>query len=193
MTPPGRRVLAAASAALGALVLSGCAAMPQAATDDVRTLAKIDGWRADLITPPQVFSALEVAYDLEAAQRMWQENVPPGLSAREGDPTRFGVYGDLADVDFGVQAVALWSGGQSGSCSGWLSQVRLAEASHVVVTEDFDSGIGNACSTDRNVYRTVVVVERDQLPSESSLESAHATDDDPEYPAEVFLAAYPAS
>ncbi|MBF5083081.1 hypothetical protein [Quadrisphaera sp. INWT6] len=191
MTPPGRRVLAAASAALGALVLSGCAALPRAATADVRTLAKIDGWRADLATPPQVFSALEVAYDPETAQRMWQENVPPGLPARGGDPTRFGLYGDLADVDFGGQAVALWSGGQSGSCPGWLSQVRRAETSHVVVTEELDSGIGNACSRDRNVYRTVVVIERDQLPSESSLASAHATDDDPECPAEVLLAAYP--
>lgn len=139
-----------------------------------------------------MFSALEVAYDAETARRMWQENVPPGLPARGGDPTRPGVYGDLADVDFGEQAVAVWSGGQSGSCPGWLAQVRLAEATRVVVTEDLDSGTGNACSSDRNVYRTVVVIERDQLPSEQSLASAHATDDDPEHPAEVFLAAYPA-
>jgi hypothetical protein len=191
MTSPGQRVVAVTSAVLGALVMSGCAVMPQASADSVRTLAKVDGWRTDLVTPPQVFSAVEVAYDVETAQRMWKQNVPPDLQTQTGDPTRAGVYGDLADVDFGEQAVALWSGGQSGSCPGWLSRVRLAETAHVVVSEDFDTGVGDACSTDRNAYRTVVVIERDQLPTEQSLASAYATDDDVEYPAEVFLSAYP--
>lgn len=181
--------LRAAASVASVLALGGCSSGP----DDLRTLAKVDDWRQGLSTPDGVFSALEVAYDAETAQRLWDENVQGTLPVREGGPAETGVYGDLADVDFDDQVVALWSSGQSGSCPRWLSDVRLDEAGAVVVSEDVDTGGQQGCSDDRHVYRTVVVLDRSAVPDQRDLSAATATDDDASFPARVLLAAYPAS
>lgn len=140
----------------------------------VRTLTKVDSWREGLLVPERTYAVLEVAYDADTAQALWDANIPAGLPAADGDPVQQGQYGDLAGVDFTAQAVAVWSSGQSGTCPGWLSTVRTDTDGEVLLTRD-ESGGRSGCTDDYNTYRTLVVVDRSDLPEPSELASARGT------------------
>lgn len=142
--------------------------------------------------PPHTFSVLEVAYDTQAAQQMWEQNVPADLPERSGSPSDPGRYGDLTGVDFDQQAVALWSSGQSGSCPGWASDIALHDGD-VVVTEDDDSGPGGACTADYNAYRVLVVVDRSDLPTPEAVTTTRIRIADTDIGFRILLAAYPLS
>ncbi len=156
----------------------------------VRTLAKVDDWRPHLVTPPVALSALEIAYDADTARLLWQDNVPADLPAQQGDPLQFGVYGDLGSVDFTDHVVALWSSGQSTGCPRWASTIYRADGGEFVVEEDVDTGGNDVCLDDRRVYRTVVVIERAQVPTMADLASWTADDGGSSFPRPVLLAAY---
>jgi len=211
---PGERPMLTCIGLAATIVLGGCSSSPPPAAEPrsssptadvesppttvsasapVRTLAKVEGWRPGLVTPPDVFSALEIAYDADTAQRMWQENVPVDLAHRRGDPLQFGVYGELGSVDFTDYVVALWSSGQSGSCPGWASAIRSSAGGDLVVEEDVETGGNDVCSDDRRVYRTLIVAARDQVPVISDLGSATSTYGESDSPRPVLLAAYAGS
>ena len=135
----------------------------------VTTLAKADGWRHGFQPSDAAFGVLEVAYDAATAQALWDSSVTARLPTREGDPAQEGVYGDLADVDFTEEVVALWSSGESGSCPGWVSDVTTRAGGDVVVTRAEDLQGGNGCTADYNPYRTVIVIDRENLPEASAL------------------------
>lgn len=141
-------------------------------------LAKADGWRDDLRPRSSGFASrpsgsfLEIAYDREAAERAWRENVPGGLPPREGMPEDPGLYGELSDVDFERQAVVVWSSGESGTCPGWLADVNT-RGGRVEVEERIAqevTWVGDyGCTDDRRTYRMVLAVPRDKLPSRGDL------------------------
>ena len=181
---------ALAATAMTLVATSGCGALPGAGSGGLQTLAKIDGSREGMATPPNTFAVLEVAYDAQTAQRMWDENVAADLPEQSGDPTDPGRYGSLGDVDFDHQAVALWSSGESGSCPGWVSDVTL-DNGYVVVDEDDDSGPGGACSADYNPYRVVVAVDRADLPEPEALGTTGIRIADTSIGSQILLATYP--
>lgn len=141
------------------------------ADSDVRPLSKADSWRDGLWEgfesrgeePP--YALIEIAYDRAAAERAWAENVPPGLPERSGRPDADGRYGELDDVDFSRQAVVVWSSGQSGTCPGWLADVRTVDGVVQVTTDQR----GSACTDDYRTYRMVLAVSRDRLPEQGEL------------------------
>jgi len=183
-----RRVGTTAATVVTLLVTTSCGVVPGLGPGGLQTLAKVDGWRAGFDPPPNTFAVLEVAYDVDTARRMWAENIPADLPERSGDPRDPGRYGELDDVDLDQQAVALWSGGESGSCPGWISSVALEDGA-VVVTRDADEGRG--CSDDYNPFRVLVVVDRSALPTPEALSGTEARTDNPNIATQVVLTAYP--
>jgi hypothetical protein len=138
---------------------------PEPIDEGVTPLAKADGWRDD-VPGEGGFAIVEVAYDLETAERAWAENVPDELEERDDDlPAEPGVYGDLDDVDFDSQVVVVWSSGQSGSCPGWLADIRMENG-----TVHLERGATDQmCTDDFNPYRMLLAVDRDRLPAEEDL------------------------
>ena len=167
----GATAIALAAALVGAT--AGCSlVMPGSApvADGLTVLAKADGW-SSTIARSERFSGhvavLEVAYDEETARAAWEAAVPAGLAERSGEPVDPGRYGSFADVDLDEQVLVVLSGGQSGSCPGWLGdlwvedgQVHLEERQHVP---------GNGCTDDYNDYRLVLAVDRDKVPAQDQL------------------------
>lgn len=138
----------------------------------VVTLAKTDGWRQGLdptSIPGEVgFAVLELAYDDAAATALWSAAVPEDLPTASGDPADAGLHGSLEDVDLAQQVVGLWSSGQSGSCPGALASVATdGRTVQLVETQDLQGG--NACTDDYNPYSQVVVLDRDQVPTQETL------------------------
>lgn len=174
------------------MATTGCGVTPGDGSGGLSTLAKIDGSREGMATPPNTFAVLEVAYDAQTAQQMWNQNVPGDLPEQSGDPRDPGRYGNLADVDFGKQAVALWSSGESGSCPGWVSGVSI-DGGYVVVTEDTDSGFSGACSSDYNPYRVLVAVDRADLPEPDAVATTKIRIADTDIGSPILLTAYPLS
>jgi len=170
------------------LTSAGCGVLPGLGSESLITLAKVDGWREGFELPPDTFAVLEVAYDSETAQQMSDENLTSDLPERSGDPRDPGRFGDLDDVDFDQQAVALWSGGQSGSCPGWVADVEMVD-SVVVVTENAEEPQG--CSDDYNPFRVLVVVDRSDLPEPGELATTKARSSNAHIGKQVLLAAYP--
>ncbi|WP_146211103.1 hypothetical protein [Quadrisphaera granulorum] len=180
------------TALAGLLAVTGCGGSPGGAAGGVQTLAKVDGHRAEMAMPPNTFAVLEVAYDADTAQRMWQDNVPADLPTQDGEPRDAGRYGDLSDVDFSREAVAVWSSGESGSCPARVSDVEL-DSGYLVVTEDDDSDIGGACTADYNSYRVLVVVDRADLPEPDALATTGVRIKDTSIGSQVLLSLYPVS
>lgn len=172
------------------LSIAGCGVLPGLDSGGLTTLAKVDGWREGFELPPDTFAVLEVAYDSETAQQMSDENLISDLSERSGDPRDPGRYGDLDEVNFDQQAVALWSGGQSGSCPGWVADVEMVDGV-VVVTENAEEPQG--CSDDYNPFRVLVVVDRSEVPEPEELVTTKARSSSPYVAKQVLLAAYPLS
>lgn len=134
----------------------------------VRTLATVDGWRDGLEVPSGAL--LEIAFDDEAAQRLVTDNVPADLAAGpDGEPWVDGGHHDLADVDLATHVVAVYSAGRSGSCPEWVADVAGGDAGVAVTTEVPTRG---ACTDDFNPYRTVIVIDRDRLPTAEDLPAA---------------------
>jgi len=156
----------------------------------VQTLVKIEGGQQSVPDTSDTFASLFVAYDSASAQRLWDDNVPAGLSRRDGDPVEDGLYGDLADVDFDEQVVGLWSAGESGSCPGWLANVRTREDGALILGRDEDTGGNDGCTDDYNPYRTVVALDRDAVPIADALASEGFTGEPP-IQLRVFVAEYP--
>lgn len=98
--------------------------------------------------------------------------MPPDLPDGGGDPGRQGVHGDLAAVDFGESVVAPWSSGESGSCPQWVDSVDTSEGGLVVTTT---IGHEDACTDDHPAYRSVVVLEREDVPARVVVDNAIAT------------------
>lgn len=142
-------------------------AAPTAPSEEIDTLAKASGWREALTEEHGgAFAVLEVAYDREAAEAAWRDNVPDDLEPRDDElPAAPGVYGDLDRIDFDRQVVVVWSSGESGSCPGWLGSIDSADGT-IHVERD---ATGEECMGDYNPYRLVLAVDRDRLPSADEL------------------------
>lgn len=169
---PGKRVRRLLVMLIALLLgLSGWAGLAglSGLRDPVVPLAKAVGWRQNLGTGPPPFAIVEIAYDEETANRVWEDNVPRGLRERSGDPERAGLYGDLDGVDFDTQVVVVWSSGESSSCPGWLAAIEVDAAGTVRVERDDASGPFGACTDDYNPYRTILAVDRERLPSRDTL------------------------
>jgi hypothetical protein len=138
----------------------------------VVTLAKADGWRQGFETtsmPGEArFAVLELAYDEAAVTALWSAAVPGDLPTASGDPTGAGVYGVPDDVDLADHVLGLWSSGQSGSCPGWLASVATDDET-VRLLEAQDLQGGNGCTDDYNPYSQVVILDRDQVPTQDAL------------------------
>src|SRR5690606_35534583 len=110
------------SVGLAVLLVSAAAGCSEPGTaDGIEPLVRAGWWRDALLDDMEggTFTILEIAYDRDAAERAWEENVPDGLPERRGTPYRDGRYGSLDDVDFATHVVVVWSGGGS-ECPGWL-------------------------------------------------------------------------
>jgi hypothetical protein len=191
------RQLAVPAAALVLLAVVACAdpdasngadgpgAAPDArpTAEGVVPLAKVEGWRAGLGDAGTPFGVLEIAFDRDTAELAWRENVPDGLPAVGEVPDGPGLFGDLDDIDFDRQVVVVWSSGESGSCPGWLGDVRTAPDGAVQVErrditsmrQQTSDGMFMACTDDYRAYRMVLGVDRDKLPDISDLPTAGAT------------------
>jgi hypothetical protein len=111
---------------------------------------------------------IEVATGAGVAQQAWDDNVPDGLTQREGAPDQPGVYVPLEEVDLETHAIVVVSSGTSSSCPAWPEDVRLTD-SHVEVDLAADVGADAACTDDLAPYRAVLAVERDRLPTTDAL------------------------
>jgi hypothetical protein len=94
--------------------------------------------------------------------------VPGDLPTASGDPTGAWVYGVPDDVDLADHVLGLWSSGQSGSCPGWLASVATDDET-VRLLEAQDLQGGNGCTDDYNPYSQVVILDRDQVPTQDAL------------------------
>lgn len=140
---------------------------PIARDAPVVPLAKADRWR-DGLRPEDLdhpFGVIEIAFDRETAERAWSDNVPADLPQGDGAPIEPGRWGSLDEVDFGTQAVVVWSSGESGSCRGWLTGIDTADGKVWVETD----GGAMVCTDDYNQYRMVLAVDRDRLPDPGDL------------------------
>jgi hypothetical protein len=174
----GTAGVAAATLAIVAVAAAIAFADRPYAIEGVSPLAKFDGWREGSRDHNAPFARLEIAYDRATAERAWQENVPARLSRRSGMPEQAGLYGSMDDVDFESQAVVVWSGGQSGSCPGWLFDIRTTEGGVDVKTR-FSAEVGSRidllvgdrsyCTADYAAYGMILAVARDRLPHPSDL------------------------
>lgn len=156
-----------AAGALTAALLAGCGAMGD---DTVAVLADVEGWDpgleellADEVWPEN--AVLEIAYDEAATEQLWALAVPVGDGTDEG-------RAEMEDLDLDREVLALWSSGQSGTCSESLRTVRLS-GDLVVLTVNLD-GRSSGCHDDRRPYREVVVLDRAQVPTRKALEEATA-------------------
>lgn len=156
--------VAATGLVVTALVLSACTG--GAGPAEAITLAKVDGWDPALDEPlvgeGADHAVLEIAYDEAAARRLWDAAVPASLPERGGTPDEPGVYRSLDDLDPAEEVVALWSSGESGSCSQWVDAVNL-EGELVVVTTTTGGGLRD-CTSDYVAYRSVLALDRDDVP-----------------------------
>jgi hypothetical protein len=132
----------------------------------VRTLATVGGWRDGLAQREDVSGWLEVAYDAEAGERAFDENVPDGLGTSDADPSEDGRHAGLDTVDWDHEVVVVWSSGRSGSCPVWVADLRLEGGTIAVETA---SPIAGGCTDDWNPYRTVLAVDRALLPDAADL------------------------
>lgn len=146
-------------------------------TSPVTTLAKMDGW-SEGFDIGNDFAALEIAFAAKTARQLWNQNVTKDLPVVEGPPIEPGVYGELADVDFGMYVVGLYSSGQSGSCPEWIEDIHLGPDGRVRITTA-TAGEGD-CTADYNTYRAMVVFDRDEVPPRRSLNSASGVVNDHE-------------
>lgn len=145
-----------------------------------RTLAKVEGWRGgiDVFEPEAI---LEIAYDAETAQTLWDENVGRGLPDLEGKPRNPGIYGELDDVDFDDEVVGLFSDGESSSCPGWVDRVGEVDGDVDILRVE-DMGGGDGCLSDHGAYRVVIVIDRDDVPDADALSTARVRFDGREVP-----------
>lgn len=111
--------------AVFALVLVAGAACG-AVGDDVRPIAKVEGWAPSAVAAfdgAQPFAVVEVVFDRESAEKALRDTIPDDLEQRTGEPRNPGLYGSLDAVDFESHAIVLWSSGESGTCPGWLADL----------------------------------------------------------------------
>lgn len=171
-TPSGRRRWA--WLLLGVLLVplaAGCSGGDTASGVD--PLARAEGWRAGLFEEvgDRYDTVLEVAWDREAAERAWAENVPDDLPDQRGAPYQPGRYGSLVDVDFDTQAVVVWSAGST-SCPEWLHGLRTSDDTIRATTRE---QVENGCADISIPYRMVVAVDRELLPDPAALPTAELT------------------
>lgn len=146
-------------------------AAPAPPSKTVTVLAKAKRWR-DGFNLDQAYAVLEIAYDRPTAERAWRENVGDDLEPRDRDlPASPGRYGDVDDVDFRRQVLAVWSSGESGSCPEWVVDVET-DGTEVRVTTD---ATAETCTADYNPYRMVLAVDRDRLPPPEQVDEATLT------------------
>ena len=135
--------------------------------DGVTTLAKLAGWGPAVPDDDLIWSVLEVAWDADAATELWRDHVDEGLPRVADDPpATVGVYGELGDVDWDRQAVAVWYAGESSSCPAYVADVSTDDDEVAVGEHTANAG---ACRLDWNGYRAVLVVDRDHLPAPDAL------------------------
>ena len=156
---------------LAAVVAGGCFGGGFETDEALLPLARAEGWRADQ-HDERIDASLELAYDLETAERAWLENAPDE-SVSSSSSTGPGLYGSLADVDFQTQAVVVWSSGDAGdACANWLANVHTrvsdGDASvHVEIgSNEPRSGV---CPAVLKHYRMILAVDRDRLPDPEHL------------------------
>jgi hypothetical protein len=151
---------------LVAPVLVGCSG-PTAS--GVTTLAKADRWAPPLDVRDQRFNRydaiLEIAYDEATARAAWDAAVPADLPERSGDPREPGRYGSFEDLDLEEEVMVVFSGGQSGTCPGWLRDVSV-DGGEVHLEQHRE---GDSCTSDYRAFRVVLAVDRDKVPSAGEL------------------------
>jgi hypothetical protein len=164
----GRRPVAAA---LLVTVLAGCSGLPFIGSapiaDGVTVLAKADGWSPSV--QGEQFSrfggVLEIAYDEKTARAAWAAVVPADLPELSGSPEEPGRYGAFEAVDLDEQVLAVFSGGQSGTCPSWLRDVSV-EDGRIVLEQHVPDG---SCTSDYRPYRVVLALDRDKVPATDDL------------------------
>ncbi|MFA9443790.1 hypothetical protein [Egicoccus sp. AB-alg6-2] len=141
------------------------------------TLAKLDGWGQGPPSEPR-WGFLEIAWDEDAAAELWDLHVGDRTPDTDDDPPATGgVYGELDQVASERQALAVYFGGESGSCPAYVISVTTVDAGYVAVDE---GAVGaGACTDDFNPYRVVLAVDRDRLPDADDLPLRVPHDDDP--------------
>lgn len=164
---------------------------PASSARSVTTLAKVEGWRGGL-EPGDASAVLEVAYDRDTAQVLWEENVPGGLPTGTAPAVDPAVYGSIDDVDFPGQVVALYSSGESGSCPALVDDVATALGTVSITTQ----ARGTTCTDDYWAFSTVLVLDAVDLPPEHTLDGTPATVRDRDLDRDIEVAAtvstYPA-
>ena len=166
MTGAGARLLAAALVGATAgcsLVVPGAAPI----ADGITVLAKAEGWSRSL--QAERFggyeAVLEIAYDEETARTAWDAAVPADLPELSGDPAQPGRYGSVEDLDLDEQVLAVFSGGESGTCPSWLRDVSV-EDGEIVLEQRVPDG---SCTSDYRPFRIVMAVDRDKVPAADEL------------------------
>lgn len=139
---------------------------PPPPSDAVTTLAKLTGWDPAPPYEPR-WGLLEVAWDAETAAALWEAHVGDRpIDVADDPPATPGVYGDPDEVDLARQALAVWYGGESGSCPAYVQDVTTTDGRVEVAERGVGAGM---CTDDFNPYRVVLAVDRDRLPAPDEL------------------------
>jgi hypothetical protein len=103
MTQTSRTVVGAVLAL--SLALGGCGLVESVLGQrgPVVTLAKNYETPSAVDRPSNHDVILELAFDHDAAERLWGKHVPDDLPRERGEPYRAGIHGDLDSVDFDNQ------------------------------------------------------------------------------------------
>ena len=149
------------------LALGGCGVVDSVLGQrgPVITLAKNYETPSAVDRPPSDDVRLELAFDHDTAEHLWDEHVPDDLPRRRGEPYREGIHGDFDSVDFDTQVVALWWGLES-TCPQSVTDVQLSGQATVEVhtTEEEPT-----CDDMGIPFRMVLAIDRDRLPDASQL------------------------
>ncbi|MEN0130551.1 MAG: hypothetical protein AAGC49_13990 [Brevundimonas sp.] len=159
----------AAALLAGILLLGGCTSDSDDPVEGFTTLAKGDR------SPVETSYVLEVAYDEATARQMWDDVVDENLPKGSGDPTARAIYGNLDDVDFDSQVVALFSSGESSTCPSFLS--GLSTEGTTIAATTTTPGADGPCTADYHPYVQVVAVDKGDLPAAGELPGAKLTMD----------------
>lgn len=189
-TAPKAMPLRCLIAISGTVLALGCSSGGAAVDGTIEPLARVTS--VDLPVEASEFEdgaaadrpenqVLEIAFDRERAEALWQNHVPEGLPAGNGDDLAVSAqFGDLDDVDFDRQVVVLWWASQSGGCGEELTRTNVADGG----TVELDVAVeGGGCADLRNTYHQVAAVSRSAVPEPQDLPTADVTGMDRPEPA----------
>lgn len=139
----------------------------------VAVLLKENDWREDpprSLVEEEYMRLLEIAYDAETGQRLWDDNGPQSSPGDDTDGS------DLPyDIDYSHQALVVWSSGESGSCPETLEGI-ITDESGAVTVELTQPEPHASCTEDFNRYRVVAAVNLDSVPHLENRSDASVAD-----------------